>query len=239
MFLCETYHQFGWVQQFHLGALRNNNARMHSILGPDTGWDSIGDYSQAQKLSGFLNALDGKDKLAKTILYNLNPADNEVMSTMIGNFNDISPSDTMVGSLKKLLTWITLEMEIVATDSTPHPTPADALLRNIAGHRQGCATACPGDSTFRLLPAIRNEVETQRLICHQLVHNNKLINGGKVPFTLNGNSILVDSEIGDWQFYDLSGKLISVPSNNNAIQLKAGIYILLVENSKAYKFRLE
>ncbi|MES2574985.1 MAG: glucuronate isomerase [Bacteroidota bacterium] len=87
-YLCETYHEFGWVQQFHLGALRNNNARMHRILGPDTGWDSIGDYSQAQKLSGFLNALDSKDKLTKTIIYNLNPADNEVMATMIGNFND-------------------------------------------------------------------------------------------------------------------------------------------------------
>ena len=88
VFLCETYHKFGWVQQFHLGALRNNNARMHRILGPDTGWDSIGDYPQAQKLSAFLNALDSKDKLAKTIIYNLNPADNEVMATMIGNFND-------------------------------------------------------------------------------------------------------------------------------------------------------
>jgi glucuronate isomerase len=88
VYLCETYHEFGWVQQFHLGALRNNNARMHSILGPDTGWDSIGDYPQAQKLSGFLNSLDSKNKLTKTIIYNLNPADNEVMATMIGNFND-------------------------------------------------------------------------------------------------------------------------------------------------------
>ena len=88
VFLSETYHEFGWVQQFHLGALRNNNARMHRILGPDTGWDSIGDYPQAQKLSSFLNALDSKDKLTKTIIYNLNPADNEVMATMIGNFND-------------------------------------------------------------------------------------------------------------------------------------------------------
>ncbi|CAM3878858.1 glucuronate isomerase [Flavobacterium sinopsychrotolerans] len=88
LFLSETYHQYGWVQQFHLGALRNNNERMHRILGPDTGWDSIGDYPQAQKLSRFLNALDRKDKLAKTIIYNLNPADNEVMATMIGNFND-------------------------------------------------------------------------------------------------------------------------------------------------------
>jgi glucuronate isomerase len=78
----------GWVQQYHLGALRNNNSRMLRQLGPDTGWDSIGDFSQARSLSAFLNHLDTHDKLAKTIVYNLNPADNELMATMIGNFND-------------------------------------------------------------------------------------------------------------------------------------------------------
>ena len=88
LFLSENYHEFGWVQQFHLGALRNNNKRMLKELGPDTGWDSIGDYSQAENLSAFLNALDAKNKLTKTILYNLNPADNEIFATMVGNFND-------------------------------------------------------------------------------------------------------------------------------------------------------
>ncbi|WP_419214074.1 glucuronate isomerase [Maribacter sp. X9] len=88
LFLCEQYHSRNWVQQFHLGALRNNNARMTRLLGPDTGWDSIGDYPQASTLSSFLNALDAKDKLTKTVLYNLNPADNEVLATMIGNYND-------------------------------------------------------------------------------------------------------------------------------------------------------
>ncbi len=88
LFLAESYHEFGWVQQFHLGALRNNNQRMLQKLGPDTGWDSIADYSQAESLSRFLNTLDSKDKLTKTILYNLNPADNEMLATMIGNFND-------------------------------------------------------------------------------------------------------------------------------------------------------
>ena len=78
----------GWTQQFHLGALRNNNKRMLLELGADTGWDSIGDFSQAASLSTFLNKLDGQNKLAKTIIYNLNPADNEVMATMIGNYND-------------------------------------------------------------------------------------------------------------------------------------------------------
>lgn len=78
----------GWVQQFHLGALRNNNSRMLKRLGPDTGWDSIGDFSQGKALARFLDKLDTNNQLAKTIVYNLNPADNELMATMIGNFND-------------------------------------------------------------------------------------------------------------------------------------------------------
>jgi glucuronate isomerase len=81
-------HEKGWVQQYHLGALRNNNARMLKITGPDTGWDSIGDFSQGRQISKFLNRLDSEDRLTKTILYNLNPADNELMATMIGNYND-------------------------------------------------------------------------------------------------------------------------------------------------------
>lgn len=81
-------HEKGWVQQFHLGALRNNNSRMMQMLGPDTGWDSIGDFTQAQSLSRFLSRLDRNNQLAKTIIYNLNPADNEVIASMIGNFND-------------------------------------------------------------------------------------------------------------------------------------------------------
>lgn len=84
----EWDHGKGWTQQFHLGALRNNNRRRLRDLGPDTGWDSIGDFPQAQSLARFLGGLDDRNKLAKTILYNLNPADNEVMATMIGNFND-------------------------------------------------------------------------------------------------------------------------------------------------------
>ena len=77
-----------WVQQFHLGALRNNNSRMMIQLGADTGWDSIGDFSQAPNLMKFLNKLDSTNQLTKTILYNLNPADNEVIASMIGNYND-------------------------------------------------------------------------------------------------------------------------------------------------------
>jgi glucuronate isomerase len=76
------------VQQYHLGALRNNNSRMLAQLGPDTGWDSIGDFKYGQSLAKFLNRLDSNNRLAKTIIYNLNPADNEMMATMTCNFND-------------------------------------------------------------------------------------------------------------------------------------------------------
>lgn len=86
--LCKMYHRKGWTQQFHLGALRNNNSRMLNKLGPDTGFDSIGDFSQARSLSSFLNELDRTDQLPRTILYNVNPTDNEVFASMTGNFND-------------------------------------------------------------------------------------------------------------------------------------------------------
>ena len=86
--LAKKYHAKNWVMQFHLGALRNNNQRLMNILGADVGCDSIGDFSQAQGLSRFFNRLDTEEKLTKTILYNLNPRDNEVFATMVGNYND-------------------------------------------------------------------------------------------------------------------------------------------------------
>jgi len=78
----------GWTKQLHLGALRNNNDRLLTQLGPDTGLDSIGDFPQASTLSAYLNKLDSENKLPKTVIYNLNPADNYVFATMIGNFQD-------------------------------------------------------------------------------------------------------------------------------------------------------
>ena len=86
--LCRMYHAKGWTQQFHLGALRNNNTRMMKKLGANTGYDSIGDFRQAPGLAALLDALDSTDQLTRTILYNLNPADNELFATMAGNFND-------------------------------------------------------------------------------------------------------------------------------------------------------
>lgn len=81
-------HDSGWTQQFHYGAIRNNNTLMFNKLGADTGFDSIGDFTVAEKMSKFLDMLASRDKLAKTIIYNLNPRDNELVATMAGNFQD-------------------------------------------------------------------------------------------------------------------------------------------------------
>lgn len=84
--LCRMYHQHGWVQQFHIGPIRNNNSRMQAIFGKDSGFDSIGDWPQAARLAAFLDLLDKDDRLARTILYNSNPADNALFAAMAGNF---------------------------------------------------------------------------------------------------------------------------------------------------------
>ncbi len=97
----------GFVQQYHLGALRNNNSRMLQQLGADTGWDSVGDFKQAKALAKFLDRLDRDNKLAKTIIYNLNPADNELFATMIGNFND----GTAVGKIQWGSSWWFLDQK--------------------------------------------------------------------------------------------------------------------------------
>jgi glucuronate isomerase len=92
-------HARGWAQQFHLGALRNTNSRMRRTLGPDTGFDSIADVDIARPLSRFLDRLDDTNQLAKTILYNLNPRDNALLATMIGNYQDGSvPGKMQYGS---------------------------------------------------------------------------------------------------------------------------------------------
>ena len=88
-------HKRGWVQQYHLGALRNNNSRLFKQLGPDTGFDSIGDWNMAIPMSRLLDRLDSSNQLAKTIIYNLNPRDNELIATMIGNFQDGSVAGKM------------------------------------------------------------------------------------------------------------------------------------------------
>ncbi|MFD2744432.1 MULTISPECIES: glucuronate isomerase [Sphingobacterium] len=107
IYFAQWDHEKGWVQQYHLGALRNNNTRMLRSIGPDTGWDSMGDFSQAKALSKFLNRLDQENQLTKTIIYNLNPADNELIATMVGNFNDGS----IVGKVQFGAAWWFLDQK--------------------------------------------------------------------------------------------------------------------------------
>ncbi|NKI30448.1 glucuronate isomerase [Croceivirga thetidis] len=95
--LAQIYNRKNWTMQFHLGALRNNSDRLMRLVGADAGTDSIGDFEQATGLAAFLNRLDKIDSLPKTILYNLNPKDNEVFATMAGNFND--------GSMAAKIQW--------------------------------------------------------------------------------------------------------------------------------------
>lgn len=84
----EMDYESGWTQQFHYGAIRDNNSKMFKLLGPDTGFDSIGEFTTAKSMSKFLDTLNSRGKLTKTILYNLNPCANEVIATMLGNFQD-------------------------------------------------------------------------------------------------------------------------------------------------------
>ena len=153
----------GWVQQFHLGALRNNNVRMLSQLGPDTGWDSIGDFSQAKSLSKFLNKLDTTDQLAKTILYNLNPADNELMATMIGNYNDGS----VAGKVQYGSGWWFLDQK-------------DGMIKQInALSNMGLLSKFVGMLTdSRSFPSFPRHEYFRRLLCNML---GEEIENGELP----------------------------------------------------------
>ena len=97
--LAEMDAKAGWAQQFHIGPLRNNNSKMFAAIGPDTGFDAIGDWSCAQAGHRFFDRLASRDALAKTILYNLNPKDTEVLAVMAYTFNDGSvPGKMQLGS---------------------------------------------------------------------------------------------------------------------------------------------
>ena len=98
--LCaKEYARLGWTMQLHFGAMRNNSTRMFELLGADTGFDSINDHSVAEPLSRLLDSLDREEKLPKTILYTLNPKDNYVLGTLIGNFQSApTPAKIQFGS---------------------------------------------------------------------------------------------------------------------------------------------
>jgi len=98
LFLGREYARLGWTMQLHIGTIRNNNSRMMRLLGPDTGFDAIADYTYGESLAKFLDALDSTDQLPKTILYTLNPRDNEMLGTIIGCFQGGIPGKMQFGS---------------------------------------------------------------------------------------------------------------------------------------------
>jgi glucuronate isomerase len=126
--LCRMNHNRGWTQQFHIGAIRNNNERMFRRIGPDTGWDSIGSTQDAYKISKFLSSLDLTNQLAKTLLYNLNPADNEMIITMAGNFND----GTFPGKVQYGAAWWFLDQKN-AMEKHLRDLSSMSLLRRFVG----------------------------------------------------------------------------------------------------------
>lgn len=100
-------HKRSWAQQFHVGAIRNNNSKMMQLLGPDQGFDSIGDLNMADNMSGFFDKLNSANGLTKTIVYNLNPRDNEVFASMAANFND----DLIPGKMQYGAAWWFLDQK--------------------------------------------------------------------------------------------------------------------------------
>lgn len=164
VYLAHMDHAKGWVQQFHLGALRNNNSRLLSALGPDTGFDSIGDFSQAASLSKFLNKLDSSNQLPKTILYNLNPADNAVFAAMIGNFQD----GTVAGKMQFGSGWWFLDQKLGMEEQINNLSNMGLLSRFV-----GMLT---DSRSFLSFP--RHEY-FRRILCNMIgndVHNGELPN---------------------------------------------------------------
>ena len=99
VFFGRAYHSHGWVQQYHIKALRNNNSRMMKLVGPDTGFDSINDGNFAPQLSRILDTLESTNELPKTIVYSLNPVDNELLATLIFCFAEEGvPGKMQLGS---------------------------------------------------------------------------------------------------------------------------------------------
>jgi glucuronate isomerase len=181
-------HKKGWVQQLHLGALRNNNTRLLKALGPDAGFDSIGDFEIAQPLAKFLDRLDTNNKLPKTILYNLNPRDNEMMAAMIGNFQDGSvPGKLQFGSAWWFLDQKDgMERQINALSNM-------CLLSRFVGMLTDSRSflSYPRHEYFRriLCNILGNKVENGELPCSMELHGRMVedicFNNAKTYFCIN------------------------------------------------------
>jgi glucuronate isomerase len=164
----------GWTQQFHYGAIRNNNTRLFNQLGADTGFDSIGDFTVAQNMSKFFNKLDTNNQLAKTIIYNLNPRDNDMVATMIGNFQDGS----VAGKMQFGSGWWFLDQKI-GMEAQLNSLSSLGLLSRFVGMLTDSRSflSYPRHEYFRriLCNLIGNEVEKGLLPSSELPFLGKLV----------------------------------------------------------------
>ncbi|MDL2223594.1 glucuronate isomerase [Bacteroidales bacterium OttesenSCG-928-M11] len=164
----------GWTQQFHYGALRNNNTQMFDKIGPDTGFDSIGDWNTALALSKFLNTLSKENKLTKTILYNLNPKDNEMLATMIGNFQD----GTVAGKIQFGSGWWFLDQKM-GIEAQLNALSSQGLLSRFVGMLTDSRSflSYPRHEYFRriLCNVIGNDIEQGLLPASELSFLGKMV----------------------------------------------------------------
>lgn len=237
---CIVHHSAGGNGNTDYTSLVRNYYTQHTQIN---GWDDIG-YN-------FLVAFDGtiflgRDKQNLAVpTYKVRGAhfcgknEGTCGICLIGNFDSIVPSDTMIKSLKEVLSWVFFEEMIEATDSSPHPTFADPRLDHIAGHMQGCVTACPGVNVFSQLDSIRAQVETKRLACQQFVSES--FKQPKLPiYTLRNRILQVQNGV-SYAVYNPSGKLIFKGNKENQSLrfLKSGFYILRFSDASLARIYLE
>jgi len=164
----------GWTQQFHYGTIRNNNTRMFGQIGADTGFDSIGTFNTSRALSKFLNRLDSQNKLTKTILYNLNPADNEMIATMIGNYQD----GTVAGKIQFGSGWWFLDQKD-GMEKQMNSLSVLGLLSRFVGMLTDSRSflSYPRHEYFRrtLCNLIGNDVENGLLPCQELAFISNMV----------------------------------------------------------------
>lgn len=164
----------GWVQQFHYGAIRDNNSRLYQKVGADTGFDSIGDFTVAQAMSKFFNNLDINNKLTKTIVYNLNPRDNDMVATMIGNFQD----GTIAGKMQFGAGWWFLDQKI-GMESQMNSLSNMGLISRFVGMLTDSRSflSYPRHEYFRriLCNLIGNDVETGLLPASEIAFIGQMV----------------------------------------------------------------
>ncbi|MDR1331732.1 MAG: glucuronate isomerase [Tannerella sp.] len=164
----------GWVQQFHIGAIRNNNLRMFRKLGPDTGFDAIDDCTVAAPMNRFFGRLDNEGKLAKTIVYNLNPRDSELLVTNLYNFND----GTVPGKMQYGSAWWFLD-QITGMENQLNALSALGLLSRFVGMLTDSRSflSYPRHEYFRriLCNMIGNDIEKGLLPASEITFINQMI----------------------------------------------------------------